>query len=157
MKMLFKQRFSAWFDKFDIFDEAGNILYTVRGKFSWGKHLTIFDSVGNELGAIKEEVLVWKPKFNIFIGTNQVGSIYKEFTFFKPKFTVDFNGWRVEGNFLELDYSVFDSLGRRIATVSQELLNLTDTYSIEVVNSNDAFYVLMLVLAIDANKATRNN
>ncbi len=157
MKMLFKQRFSAWFDKFDIFDEAGNILYTVRGKFSWGKHLTIFDSVGNELGAIKEEVLVWNPKFNIFIGTNQVGSIYKEFTFFKPKFTVDFNGWRVEGNFLELDYSVFDSLGRRIATVSQELLNLTDTYSIEVVNSNDAFYVLMLVLAIDANKATRNN
>lgn len=157
MKMLFKQRFSAWFDKIDIFDEAGNILYTVRGKFSWGKHLTVFDASGNEVGFIKEKVWTWKPEYNIFIGGSPVGSIYKEFTFGRPKFTTDFNGWQVEGNFFEHDYGVFNISGQRIATVTQKLLNWTDTYVIDVVNSADALYVLMLVLAIDANKATRNN
>ena len=156
MKMLFKQRFSAWFDKFEIFDEAGNTLYTVRGRFSFGKHLTVFDNLGNEVGVIKEEVLTMLPKYNIYLGGNLVGTIKKEFTFFKPKFTIDFNGWSVEGNFWELDYSVFNSLGQKVAVVSQELLNWTDTYSIEVVNSSDALLSLMLVLAIDANKAARN-
>ncbi len=157
MKMLFKQRFSAWFDKIDIFDEAGNILYTVRGKFSWGAHLTVFDAKGNEIGFIKAKVWTWKPEYNIFIGGNFVGSIYKEFTFGRPKFTIDFNGWQVEGNFFERDYGVFDLSGQRIATLTQKLLNWTDTYVIDVVNPDDALYVLMLVLAIDANKASRNN
>jgi uncharacterized protein YxjI len=154
--MLFKQRLSAWFDKFEIFDEAGNTLYTVRGRFSFGKHLTVFDVDGNEVGVIKEEIMTMLPKYNVFLGENLVGTIRKEFTFFKPKFTIDFNGWSVEGNFLELDYSVFNSCGQRVATVCQELLNWTDTYSIEVVNSSDAILVLMLVLAIDANKASRS-
>ena len=156
MKMLFKQKFSAWFDKFQIFDEAGHVLYTVEGKFSWGQYLTVFDAAGNEVGFIKEEVWSWKPKYNISIGGNPVGSIYKEFTFGRPKFTTDFNGWRVEGNFFEHDYGVFNSSGQRIATATQELLNWTDTYIIDVISSADALYVLMLVLAIDANKASRS-
>lgn len=156
MKMLFKQRISAWFDKFEIFDEAGNTLYTVKGRFSIGKHLTVFDNSGNEVGVIKEEVWTMLPKYYIFIGGNLVGTIRKEFTFFKPKFTIDFNGWSVQGNFLELDYSVFNSFGQQVAVVNQELLNWTDTYSIEVANSSDALLALMLVLAIDANKASRN-
>ena len=98
----------------------------------------------------------WKPKYNISIGGNPVGSIYKEFTFGRPKFTTDFNGWRVEGNFFEHDYGVFNSSGQRIATATQELLNWTDTYIIDVISSADALYVLMLVLAIDANKAARS-
>ncbi len=157
MRMLFKQRFSAWFDKIDIFDEAGNVLYTVRGRFSFGRHLSIFDANGNELGFLKEAVWSWKPKYGIFIGSNCIGNIYKEFTFGRPKFTADFNGWQVEGNFFERDYRVLNASGQQIAAVTKKLLNWTDTYVIDVVNPADALCALMLVLAIDANKASRNN
>lgn len=31
MRMYFKQRLFSWFDSYDIYDEAGNTLYTVKG------------------------------------------------------------------------------------------------------------------------------
>ena len=63
----------------------------------------------------------------------------------------------VEGNFFEWDYDVLDQDGRIVATVSKELLRLTDTYVIDVGDPADALCALMLVLAIDAEKCSRNN
>ena len=36
MKLLFKQRLFSWFDSYDIYDEAGNTVYVVKGQLSWG-------------------------------------------------------------------------------------------------------------------------
>lgn len=54
------------------------------------------------------------------------------------------------------DYRVVDSVGNLVATVSKELFRFSDTYAIDVVKESDALAVLMLVLAIDAEKCTRN-
>lgn len=43
-----------------------------------------------------------------------------------------------------------------MAIISKEFFNFTDTYSIEVKNVDDAIYVLMVTLAIDAEKCSRN-
>ena len=51
---------------------------------------------------------------------------------------------------------VRDGFGNAIAYVSKELWNLTDTYSIDVLDPKNAIYVLMIVLAIDAEKCTRD-
>ena len=32
MKLLFKQRFFSWFDSYDIYDEAGNTMFVVKGE-----------------------------------------------------------------------------------------------------------------------------
>lgn len=52
MKLLFKQRMFSWFDSYDIYDEAGNVMYTVKGQFAWGHCLKIFDACGNEIGTL---------------------------------------------------------------------------------------------------------
>ena len=49
-----------------------------------------------------------------------------------------------------------DGTGRIVATVSKELFNWTDTYMIDVEDSQDALAALMLVLAIDAEKCSGN-
>ena len=36
MKLLFKQRFFSWFDSYDIYNEAGETVYVVKGQLSWG-------------------------------------------------------------------------------------------------------------------------
>ncbi len=156
MKLLFKQRFFSWLDSYDIYDEAGNTLYTVRGELAWGHCLKIFDKAGDELGTVQERVFTFLPKFEIYKGSNYVGCITKEFSFFKPVFDIDYNGWHVEGDFWEWDYTILDISGRCIAQVSKELFNWTDTYVIDVHNPQDALGVLMLVLAIDAEKCSRN-
>ena len=81
MKLLFKQRMFSWFDSYDIYDEAGNILYTVKGALSWGHLLRIYDANGHEIGEVRERVLSWLPKFEMYLGGRYVGSIRKEFSF----------------------------------------------------------------------------
>ena len=157
MKLLFKQRLFSWFDSYDIYDEAGNTMFVVKGELSWGHLLRIYDANGRELGYIKEKILTWLPKFEMYIGDRYAGCISKEFTFFKPKFDIDYNGWHVEGDWFEWDYSILNSAGQGVAAVSKELWNWTDTYVIDVYNPNDALYALMLVLAIDAEKCSRRD
>ena len=90
MKLLFKQRLFSWFDSYDIYDEAGNTAFVVKGELEW-------------------------------------------------------------------DYNIRDCTGRYIACVSKEIWNWTDTYVLDVQDPQDALYVLMLVLAIDAEKCSRND
>lgn len=156
MRLLFKQRFFSWFDSYDIYDEMGNTVFTVRGDVAWGHLLRIYDALGNEVGYIKEKIFTWFPKFEMYLGNNYVGSINKEFSFFRPRFNIDYNGWQVEGNFFEWDYDITDRVGQRVATVNKELWNWTDTYVIDVYNPNDVLCALMLVLAIDAEKCSRD-
>lgn len=93
----------------------------------------------------------------MYIGDRYAGCISKELTFFKPKYNIDYNGWHVEGDWLEWDYLILNSAGQNIASVSKELWNWTDTYVIDVRNPQDALYALMLVLAIDAEKCSRRD
>lgn len=157
MRLRFKQRFFSWFDSYDIYDEAGNTVYTVEGKLAWGHCLHILDAAGNHIGTVKERVLTLLPKFELYIRDQYVGSIQKQFTFFRPRFDIDCNGWQVDGDFMEWDYTVREACGGVVATISKELFRWTDTYVIDVGDPADALCALMLVLAIDAEKCSRNN
>lgn len=157
MKLLFKQRLFSWFDSYDIYDEAGNTVYTVKGELSWGHLLRIYDADGCEIGMIKERVFTWLPKFEIYQREQYIGCISKEFTFFKPKFHIDCNGWHVEGDLFEWDYTIKNPSGNSVAAVTKEIWNWTDTYTIDVENPRDALCALMLVLAIDAEKCSRGD
>lgn len=155
MKLLFKQRAFTWFDSYDIFDEAGDTVYTVQGRLAWGHRLEISDAAGNYLGQVRQEVLTFRPRFSLFIGENCVGQLRKEFALFKPVFTLDCNGWEIEGNFWEWDYRVTEG-SQIVMTVSKELFHWTDTYQMDIADPRDALLCLMIVLAIDAEKCSRN-
>ena len=157
MKLLFKQRMFSWFDSYDIYDDYGNTIYIVKGQLAWGHLLKIYDSNNNEIGYIKEKIFTFLPKFEIYINREYIGSIKREFTFFKPKYTIDFNNWQIEGDFFEWDYRILNNYNQHIATISKQLFNWTDTYVIDVLNPSDALYALMLVLAIDAEKCSRED
>ena len=158
MRLLFKQRMFSWFDSYDIYGENGQPVFVVKGQFGWGHKLKIFDgATGSELGMVKERVLSFLPRFEMYMGEQYIGCISKEFSFFRPRFNIDCNGWQVEGNFFEWDYDIKNEFGYTIASVSKELFNWTDTYIIDVYNPQDALCVLMMVLAIDAEKCSRNN
>ena len=156
MKLLFKQRLFSWFDSYDIYDEAGNTVYTVKGQLSWGHCLKIYDVNGNEVGTVQERIFTMLPKFEIYEEEKYVGCISKEFSFFKTRYNIDYNGWHVEGNFMEWDYDILNVSRRQVAQVSKQLFNWTDTYVIDVNHPQDALSTLMLVLAIDADKCSRN-
>ena len=149
------QRFFSWFDSYDIYDESGETLYTVKGELSWGHCLRIFDAHGSEVGVVKERILTWLPKFEVYYQGNYVGCISKELSFLKPRYNIEFKGWEIEGDWLEWDYRILEG-EKLVATVSKEVVRWTDTYVIDVNRDEDAIYALMFVLAMDAEKCSRN-
>ena len=156
MKLLFRQRMFSWFDSYDIYDENENTIYVVKGQLSWGHCLRIFDACDREVGTVRERVLTLLPKFEIYEGDSYVGCISKEFSLLKPRYDIDFNGWYVEGSFLEWDYTITDANGEEIASISKELFHMTDTYVLDIPNPVNSLHVLMFVLAMDAEKCSRN-
>ena len=156
MRLYFRQRFFSWFDSYDIYDETGAVAYTVEGKLAWGHCLHILDSEGYHIATVRERVLTLLPQFELYLGEEYVGCIRKDFTLFRPSFTIDCNGWQVEGSLMEWDYTIVDSMCFDVARISKELLHWTDTYVIDVGQPEDALCALMVVLAIDAEKCSRN-
>lgn len=154
MKMLFKQRFFSWFDSYDIYDEAGNVLYTVEGKLAWGHCLHILDSAGRHIGTVKEKIFTFLPRFELYLNDRYIGDIHKEFTFFKPVFKLDCNNWMIEGDIFQWNYQISNGLGGMVATAEKKIWNFTDTYEISVLDPCNAIYALMIVLAIDAAKCS---
>ena len=133
MKLYFKQRLFSWFDSYDIYDyDTGDVVYTVEGQLAWGHCLHILDADGRHIATVKE------------------------FTIVRPLFTLDFNGWQVEGDFMGWEYEITDGQ-RQVAAISKELLHWTDTYVIDVADGRDGLCALMVVLAIDAEKCSRNS
>lgn len=156
MKLLFKQRFFSWFDSYDIYNERGETVFTVEGQLSWGHRLHILDKNGNHIGTVKQVVLTFMPEFELYVGEALIGAVKKKFKLFAPEYAIDTKGWLIEGNFLEWDYSIRDASGRCVAKIDKELWNFTDTYTIDVENEGDALCALMVTLAIDAEKCSRN-
>ena len=107
--------------------------------------------------AIKEKIFTFLPKFELYIGDSYAGCISKEFAFFHPKYNIDCNGWHVDGDIFEWDYSIVGADGYLIAEISKQLFNWTDTYTIDVIYPENALCALMVVLAIDAEKCSRND
>lgn len=157
MKLMMKERLVSWFDSFNVYDEDGDIYFKVKGKLAWGHKLVIYDRAGNELGMVKEKIVDILPHFNLYIDGEKVGSLHKQLTVIRPKFKVDYNGWNVKGNWIEWDYTIFDEKDHTVASIYKKLVRLTDTYVIEVKDPADALGALMVVLAIDAEKCTREH
>ncbi len=151
MKLLIKQRVFSWTDTYDVYDEIGNPVYYVKAEFfSFGHQIHVYEkSTDREVGGVFQKLLTFLPTFEVNINGLTVGEIKKQFTFFKPQYEIDFNGWRVEGDFFGWDYDVYSG-ERPVAHITKEWLTWGDTYVIDIINPQDELMGLLLVIAIDA-------
>ena len=156
MQLYFKQRFFSWLDSYDIYGENGETLFTVEGRLSWGHRLHVLDAKGNHIATLQEKVFTFLPQFEIYIGETYIGCIKKEFTFFKPQFTLDCSDWQVDGAWMEWDYQITSPTEGLVAVITKEVLQWTDTYVIDVADPNNVLAALLVVLAIDAEKCSRD-
>jgi len=96
------------------------------------------------------------PKFEIYKNNEYIGCLSKELSFFAPHYNIDYNGWHIDGTITEWNYTIVDESYVTVAIIRKEIFNFTDTYVIDVKDVENALDALMFVLAIDAEKCTRN-
>lgn len=155
MKLYFKQRMFSWFDSYDVYYGDGSVAFTVEGKFAWGHRLHVLDKTGAHVGTVQQEFALM-PRFALYEGGRYRGCIRRKFHFIQKEYSFDCNGWKVFGDWLEWDYHIVDERGILIAHVEKEIFRMTDTYVIDVVREEDALLSLMFVIALDAEKCSRN-
>ena len=117
--------------------------------------LHVYDRNNHELGVIRQRLLTFLPAFEIEIGGRVRGEIRKQFSFFKPRYEIDYNGWRVEGDFLGWDYDVYNGCSS-IIHISKELFHWEIPTRLTLLSPKDELEGLMLVIAIDAQLHQNN-
>ena len=150
MRLFIRQRFFSWTDSFDITDEEGYAVYSVRADLLALSHvLRVFDDQDQEVGLVREKLFHFLPTFEVELDGDLVAVIRKEFSFLHPRYRIDCEGWSVEGNLFGWDYQIYRD-SELCGTISKEIIALTDTYVIDFDDPQDELMVVMLVLAIDA-------
>lgn len=151
MQLLIKQRVFSWTDSYDVYDETGRARYFVKADFfSFGHQIRVYEKeTGREVGSIHQKIFALMPTFEIVIDGRIQGTVRKKFTLFSQDYQVDYRGWDVKGNFLGWDYSVNQG-DRTVMTISKELFQWGDTYSLRYDNPAYEMPGLLLVIAIDA-------
>ena len=121
-----------------------------------GHRIRVFDVYDNEIAVIYERLFSLLPKFEIEIGGRIIGTIQKKFTLFRPKYELDYNGWRVEGDFLSWNYDVYEGCSS-VIHISKEIWHWGDTYVIDIANPKDELMGILLVIAIDAANCSNDD
>lgn len=155
MQLQIRQRVFSWTDSYDVYDEDGTVRYTVKAEFLslTGHRLHVFDPDGSEVGLIREKLFSVLPSFEIEVDGVPRGYIAKKFSFLHPRYEVDYNSWRVEGDFLGWEYDVYNECCP-VVHISRQLLSFGDTYTIDFADPRDELMGLLLVIAIDAANCT---
>jgi len=152
MRYIIRQKIFSLGDSFTIKDEFGNDIYIARSQIlSFGKKLRIFDLSGNELCYIEQRLFRFMPEYNIYIYGQFVANVKKKFSLFKNDFEITSPGDRyyVDGNFLAREFNIYRH-GRIIARISKKFFTFSDTYGIDIDDSQDQITILALAIVIDA-------
>lgn len=156
MKLYIKQKVFSIKDKFNIYDENQNPVYTCDGKlFSIGKKLDIFDSNNELVSNIHQKVIAFLPKYFINKGGEDVACVKKQFAI-KPTYNIDEFGWEVKGNFLAHTYTIKQGL-TLVAEINKKWVSWGDTYEIDIKDGFNPVDVISVVLIIDSDLANSQN
>ncbi len=149
MKLYIKQKIFALTDTFDIYDEYQNRKYYAKCDFTFMLHqLRVFQN-GNQIGHVAQHLRLLEPAFSFYLNDQLIGKIIKEISLFRPKYHLDFNDWRIEGDFFGLDYDVYDSRGNIIMSFSKEFFAFSDCYCLNIRDPKNEKLCLLIALAVD--------
>ena len=157
MNLYLKQRVFSWKDRFEVYDELGNVCYTVEGEmFTFGKKLHVFDRFGQERVFIREKAWSLFPKYYIDRNGCEVAEVVREFSWFKPRYTIRGLDWQVFGDFWDHEYEINNGI-LPIVRVSKEWFSWGDAYRLWIDDGVDEATALAVVLIIDACLERQSN
>jgi len=151
MRYIVKQKIFSLGDNFSIKNESGEDIFLVKSQLlSFGRKLRIYDLNGNELCYIEQQLFRFMPEYNIYIAGQFIANVKKKFAFFRNNFEITGEGVRyeVEGDFLAHEFIIRKN-ETVIARISKKFFAFSDTYGVEVDDSQDQITPLALSIVID--------
>lgn len=148
-----KQKVFSLGEKFTVKDNEGNDSYYVEGSFlKVPKTFSIFNEARNQVALVTKKVFSFLPTFFVEVNGQEILTIKKEFSFLKARYAIDSANIRVQGNWWDMTFEVFQQ-GEIIGQVSKEWFTWGDSYKIQIIKEEMEEIIVALVVAIDCVKA----
>ena len=109
---------------------------------------------GNKIAYIEQELFHIMPNYNVYINDAFAFKITKKFQLFKNDYILS-NEYRVEGNFMMLDFIVYDDNNTQIGSIKRKFISIGDKYEISINDISKKEIVLAIIVAI-TNDVNRN-
>ena len=148
MKLYVNEKMFSLRRKYFVEDENKNNIYEISSKIFSLKHKTTVSKVdGEKVAYIEGKVFFIMPSYNLYVKDKYMCKIKRKFTLWKRKYIIS-NGYRVEGNFVDLNFKIFDQEDKQVANISKKFFSLTDKYEIDILDEKNTYLILAIVVAI---------
>lgn len=150
-KLYIKQKVFSFGDKYNIYNEAGQTVFTVKGEvFTFGAKIRLYDATGAEIYYIEQKLFKFLPEYHIYRGETLSAIIKKELSFFRPRLSItsQFGDYTFEGNLFGMDFTILCD-GIAIGELHKVWLSWGDSYELTVNNDNDVPLFCAFAIAID--------
>ncbi len=148
MKYYFKENFRLLYADGQLYDANNDPVYTYQNNTLILPEIEL-RQYGNLVGYVKQNFTLLLKSFDIYLGNEYVDSLQEKFRLFVPELYLEKLGWRIEGDFLSLNYEIHDEDNKLICEVNQELFRLTRRYYVNIFDEDREPLIILLVLAIN--------
>ena len=149
MNLYLKRKVFSIKEKFNVYDENENVLFTGSGKIvSIHDYHYIYNTAGQEVANIHKKVLALMPKFFIEYPAGQTHEMKGKLALAHDVFEIKDLDWKITGKFLQHDYKITEC-DREIVSMHQKWLAWGDTYEIVIADGVDVIMALATILCID--------
>ena len=143
--------------RIEITDADGNVAYRAETQFPSIHDKTDIYSTDNRHVAYMERKLFTLHEIRYvdmedgthFTLSNEIFHIIRDVT------NIEGLGWILEGNFLQLNFSIKDADGSLIAIISQKLMSIHDKYSVDIYAPQHEEKVIAILIALQHMIADR--
>lgn len=120
--------------RIEVTDENGNVAYRAETQFpSIHDKTDIYDAQGRHIAYMERKLLTLHEIHYVdmdngkhFTLSNELMHIVRDVT------NIEGLGWVLDGNFIQLNFTIKDSSGELIALVSQKFISLHDKYAVDI-------------------------
>lgn len=151
MKLYIKQKVFSIGDKYNVYDANENLVFKIQGEiFTLTSKMHLLDTMERELFFIRKRITLFLANYEIYQNNMLTATVCQEWSFFRPKLRVDsaYGSYQIQGDFLSLDFQIIKD-GLYLGSVSKKWLSWGDSYELDIPNTEDAAFVVALVVAID--------
>jgi uncharacterized protein YxjI len=136
--------------RIEVTDENENVVYRAETKFpSIHDKTDIFDANGRHVAYFERKLITLHEVHYVdmdngksFTLSNELLHIIRDVT------NIEGLGWKIEGNFLQLNFTIKDADGELIALVGQKLISLHDKYALDIYKPEYEEEVVALLITL---------
>ena len=159
MKLFINEKLFSLHRKFYVKDEFEHDVYEISSEIlSIGDKTTISDMFGNQIAYIEQKIFHFMPHYDIYLNGELTCSIEKKFKLFANNYELS-NGFSIKGNFMGLDFKIYDENGEEIGILTRKFFSIGDKYIIEIKDEKRLPIILSIIVSIanDINRVQSSN